>query len=442
MSDNTVYALSTAAGKSGVAVFRVSGSDALAVVRCLTALDAGAVVPRHAYFTSLHDLAGEVLDHALVLYFKAPASFTGEDTVEIHSHGSRAVIAAVLENLGRLDGFRLAEPGEFSKRAFYNGKMDLTEAEGLADLIDAETREQQKYALRQMEGGLKNLYDGWREKLVEILAYLEAYIDFPDEELPSDLVDKLENTVFKVNGEIAAHLGQNNAGERLREGFRVVIAGEPNAGKSSLLNALARREAVIVSDIAGTTRDVIKESVEIKGIKLNFLDTAGIRDSGYDEIEKIGIEKSRAAVKTADVVIFLSDATVDGEKEKDLLSLLDGKKSVIAVNKSDIGKYEKDGINICAKTGENVDKLLEKVIGLLDNDGMYEKGIITNERHIAALKECVGLINDAIAAYEIMPSECIAVDIYAASSALGRITGKSVGDDVIDEIFSRFCVGK
>ena len=157
MSDNTVYALSTAAGKSGVAVFRVSGSDALAVVRCLTALDAGAVVPRHAYFTSLHDLAGEVLDHALVLYFKAPASFTGEDTVEIHSHGSRAVIAAVLENLGRLDGFRLAEPGEFSKRAFYNGKMDLTEAEGLADLIDAETREQQKYALRQMEGALKNL---------------------------------------------------------------------------------------------------------------------------------------------------------------------------------------------------------------------------------------------------------------------------------------------
>ena len=172
MSDNTVYALSTAAGKSGVAVFRVSGSDALAVVRCLTALDAGAVVPRHAYFTSLHDLAGEVLDHALVLYFKAPASFTGEDTVEIHSHGSRAVIAAVLENLGRLDGFRLAEPGEFSKRAFYNGKMDLTEAEGLADLIDAETREQQKYALRQMEGGLKNLYDGWREKLVEILPLL------------------------------------------------------------------------------------------------------------------------------------------------------------------------------------------------------------------------------------------------------------------------------
>ena len=210
MSDNTVYALFTAAGKSGVAVFRVSGSDALAVVRCLTALDAGAVVPRHAYFTSLHDLAGEVLDHALVLYFKAPASFTGEDTVEIHSHGSRAVIAAVLENLGRLDGFRLAEPGEFSKRAFYNGKMDLTEAEGLADLIDAETREQQKYALRQMEGGLKNLYDGWREKLVEILAYLEAYIDFPDEELPSDLVDKLEFAFLTMpvrTASFAARLG-------------------------------------------------------------------------------------------------------------------------------------------------------------------------------------------------------------------------------------------
>lgn len=265
MDNKTIYALSTVCGKSGVAVVRISGDDAVSAVRKMTNLPAD-LKPRYAYFSALrHPVTRETLDHALVLYFKAPHSFTGEDVVEFQIHGSRAVVNSVLDALAAFSSFRLAEPGEYSKRAFYNGKMDLTEAEGLADLIDAETSEQQKYAMRQMEGGLKNLYEDWREKLLTILAHLEAYIDFPEEEIPSDVVDTMMNDVFKLSSAISKHLQGDNIGERLREGFRVVIVGPPNAGKSSLLNAVARREAVIVSDIAGTTRDAIDIHLDLKG---------------------------------------------------------------------------------------------------------------------------------------------------------------------------------
>ena len=428
MSDNTVYALSTAAGKSGVAVFRVSGSDALAVVRCLTALDAGAVVPRHAYFTSLHDLAGEVLDHALVLYFKAPASFTGEDTVEIHSHGSRAVIAAVLENLGRLDGFRLAEPGEFSKRAFYNGKMDLTEAEGLADLIDAETREQQKYALRQMEGGLKNLYDGWREKLVEILAYLEAYIDFPDEELPSDLVDKLENTVFKVNGEIAAHLGQTNA------------------GKSSLLNALARREAVIVSDIAGTTRDAIDIYMDLNGYPVIFTDTAGLRETD-EQIEKKGIEIAYDKAASADLVIALTDGQkVDFSPFEKLKSVCKDK-IIYVVNKADKLSEKRCSelagagyMVISAKNQSGLENLLAEISRRIAETFTASSGaLITRRRY----REVLNNVFKHLERFSLnKPVELAAEDVRLAAREIGRITGRIEVDEILDKIFGSFCIGK
>lgn len=228
--------------------------------------DTTAIKPRYAYFVSLKDVKnGNTLDKCHILYFKAPNSFTGEDIVEIQTHGSKAVISGVLSGLSELEGYRMAEPGEFSKRAFYNGKMDLTEAEGLADLIDAETSEQQKYAMRQMEGGLKNLYDDWREQLLKILAHLEAFIDFPEEEIPSSVMSDMKNNVFKLENSVHDHLKGDNIGERLREGFRVVIVGPPNAGKSSLLNAIANREAVIVSDIAGTTRDAIDIHLDIKG---------------------------------------------------------------------------------------------------------------------------------------------------------------------------------
>ena len=253
MDNQTIYALSTVFGKSGVAVIRISGDRAFQIIGQMTRLSPSGIKPRYAYFTDLLSVPEkQVLDKCLLLYFKAPHSFTGEDIVELQIHGSKAVISGVLSSLSRLEGFRMAEPGEYSKRAFYNGKMDLTQAEGLADLIDAETAEQQKYAMRQMEGGLKNLYESWREELLTVMAHLEAYIDFPDEEIPEDTVFKLEDTVFKLKEAIKAHLSGDTIGERLREGFRVVIVGPPNAGKSSLLNAVVNREAAIVSDIAGT----------------------------------------------------------------------------------------------------------------------------------------------------------------------------------------------
>ena len=221
MDNQTIYALSTVYGKSGVAVIRVSGAKAKEAVAKLTNLKEKSLKPRYAYFTDIKDIVSrETLDKCLLLYFKAPHSFTGEDIVEFQTHGSKAVIASVLENLSKIPDFRMAEPGEFSRRAFHNGKMDLTEAEGLADLIDSETSEQQKYAMRQMEGGLKNLYDGWREELIKIMAYLEAYIDFPDEDIPQELVDKLLNDVFKLKSAISEHLNTDSIGERLREGFR------------------------------------------------------------------------------------------------------------------------------------------------------------------------------------------------------------------------------
>ena len=306
MTNKTIYALSTVYGKSGVAIIRISGNKALNAIKQMTEIKTENIKPRYAYFSDVKD-GNNLLDKALVLYFKSPNSFTGEDVVEFQVHGSKAVISSVLECLSRIDGFRLAEAGEFSKRAFYNQKMDLTEAEGLADLIDSETSEQQKYAIRQIEGSLKGLYEGWRKELLTIMAHLEAYIDFPDEDIPSDIVDNMQNTVFKVVEAIEKHLSSGNIGERLRDGFRVVILGEPNAGKSSLLNAIAKREAVIVSDIEGTTRDAIDIHLDINGYPVTFTDTAGLRKT-TEKIEQKGIEIAYSKAKDADVVVCLFDA--------------------------------------------------------------------------------------------------------------------------------------
>ena len=255
---STIFALASASGRAGVAVFRVSGPNAQAVFDRLCR-PANQPVPREAVLREIvHPQTGDVLDRALVLWFPSPRSFTGEDVVEIHLHGGRAIIHAVAESLGALPDFRLAEAGEFTRRAFENGKLDLTEAEALIDLINAETEAQRRQALRQHDGALRRLYDGWREKLVRSLAYLEASIDFAEEDLPSDMEARQKATLAALAQDIAAHLDDGHRGERLRDGFSIAILGAPNAGKSSLLNALARREAAIVSSTAGTTRDVIE----------------------------------------------------------------------------------------------------------------------------------------------------------------------------------------
>ena len=366
MDNKTIYALSTTFGKSGVAVIRISGAKAKSVISQMTSLDEQSIKPRYAYFIDLQDINHQcTIDKCLLLYFKAPCSFTGEDIVELQTHGSKAVIKSVLENLSQLPDFRMAEAGEFSKRAFYNGKMDLTEAEGLADLIDAETSVQQKYAIRQMEGNLKNLYEEWRSSLVEIMAYLEAFIDFPDEEIPHDVVEKINNTVFKLKSAINQHLSSDNIGERLREGFRVVIVGRPNAGKSSLLNAIAQRDVVIVSDIEGTTRDAIDIHLDVKGYPVTITDTAGIRET-EEAIEKQGVEE-----------IIASGRAIDSIKQ--IAKEIESKNYFIAGNGAIIYDMKKDEI-IYEKTLSK-EKVLEIIKICEENSISYN---VYTEREILA----------------------------------------------------------
>lgn len=447
MDNQTIYALSTVYGKSGVAVIRVSGAKAKEAVAKLTNLKEKSLKPRYAYFTDIKDIVSrETLDKCLLLYFKAPHSFTGEDIVEFQTHGSKAVIASVLENLSKIPDFRMAEPGEFSRRAFHNGKMDLTEAEGLADLIDSETSEQQKYAMRQMEGGLKNLYDGWREELIKIMAYLEAYIDFPDEDIPQELVDKLLNDVFKLKSAISEHLNTDSIGERLREGFRVVIVGPPNAGKSSLLNTVVNREAAIVSSIAGTTRDAVDVHLDIKGYPVMFTDTAGIREV-EEEIEKQGIEIAFRKIADADLVLCLFDASKDSVQIFDNIKNSFKNKAIYVANKSDNLTFEqcsnlkKQGcVVISAKHKQGIADLMEVIYQQIKERFTTNSNLlITRQRYREALAETLDNLERFSFDKEI---ELSAEDIRLAARGLGKITGRIEVDDILNKIFGSFCIGK
>ena len=443
MDNKTIYALSTVYGKSGVAIVRISGDKALQAVSKMTDIDKETIKARYAYFTNIKDLSGNLLDKSLVLYFMSPHSFTGEDVVEFHIHGSKAVISSVLENLSLIEDFRLAEAGEFSKRAFYNNKMDLTEAEGLADLIDSETSEQQKYALRQMEGHLKDLYEGWRSKLLEVLAHIEAYIDFPEEELPKDITENLQNTVFKVKEDITKHLNGNNIGERLRDGFRVVILGEPNAGKSSLLNAIAQREAVIVSEIEGTTRDAIDIHLDIDGYPVIFTDTAGLRRTS-EEIEQKGIAIAYDKAKDADIVICLFDSLKNIPQEFDFV---DENKKIYVANKDDklndeqkIFLNNKGYILISAKYHQGIDILLKSISDKIKDKFSSNSGLlITRQRYREALRNTVNYLSEFNFNKEI---ELSAEDIRLACREIGKITGRIEVDEILDKIFGSFCIGK
>ena len=445
MDNKTIYALSTVFGKSGVAIIRISGSEAAKVVSAMT--DIKNIRPRYAYFTTLHHYkTSAVLDKCLLLYLKAPNSFTGEDIVELQIHGSRAVIESVIDSLASIPDFRLAEPGEFSKRAFYNQKMDLTEAEGLADLIDAETSEQQKYAIRQMEGSLKNLYDGWRQTLVGLLAHLEAYIDFPDEDIPQNLTENMQNTVFKIVDDIENHLKDNVAGERLREGYRVVVVGPPNAGKSSLLNTIAKREAVIVSDIAGTTRDAVDIHLDLGGYPVIFTDTAGLRET-EELIEQKGIEIAYHKISDADLVICLFDASTDSVQQFDNIAKSFKNKMILVANKSDkltneqCSKLQSEGcLVISAKQYKSVISLLQQIEYKIKSS--FTSGsnlLITRSRYREALINVITYLREFGFNKEI---ELTAEDIRLAVRELGKITGRVEVDEILDKIFGSFCIGK
>lgn len=437
----TIFALATPPGKGGVAVLRISGSRAGEALRTLSGKDLPG--PRTASLRPLRDpQSGETIDRALVLWFPAPASFTGEDVVELHVHGGRAVSAALADALSALPECRPAEPGEFSRRAFENGKLDLTEAEAIADLVAAETAAQRRQALRQLDGALGQLYEDWRTRLLRALAHLEAEIDFSDEELPADMSLAVRPVLAALIEEIAAHLNDAGRGERLREGVQIAIVGPPNAGKSSLLNLLARRDVAIVSEQAGTTRDVIEVHLDLGGWPVTLADTAGMRETA-DAIEREGVRRAEDRARRADLRLAVLDATASDTPA--MLQKLIAPGDIVALNKIDLTPdvtAPPEAFPISVRTGAGIDALLkllqQRVASLLDGGGMP----LTRQRHRQALEECLAALKRAQAQADRGLPELLAEDVRLAARALGRITGRVDVEDMLDIIFREFCIGK
>lgn len=441
MNDETIFALASAAGRAGIAVVRVSGPQTAHVLRALGCRVPAPRAATRARFLS-HD--GTAIDDGLLLWFPAPRSFTGEDVAELHVHGGRAVLEHLSETLAEIDDVRPAEPGEFTRRAFENGKLDLTQAEGLADLIDAETRAQQRQALRQMGGALKEIYDDWRHRLVQALAHLEAVIDFPDEDLPEDTAGRLWGEVADLQTAIAAHLDDNHRGERTRSGVHVAIIGPPNAGKSSLLNALVRRDAAIVSEIPGTTRDVIEVHLDLGGYAVTIADTAGLR-AADNVIEDEGIRRAHARAKDADLKIALFDGAQFPLRDAETEALRDAQ-TLTVVNKADLLSNPRTfdratGFHfISVKTGFGLAELLAALEERVRSASETGTGApLTRARHRAALEECRDALDRAAAAP--LP-ELAAEDLRLAARALGRLTGRVDVEEILDVVFRDFCIGK
>ena len=445
----TIFALSSGRGKAGIAVIRISGPG---TSRALEQLAGGVTEPRKLILRTLKSPStDELLDQALVAWFPGPHSFTGEDMAELHIHGGLAVIEGVLSALGVLDGFESAEPGAFTRRAFYNGKLDLVAIEGLADLIDAETEAQHRQAVRQMEGQLGALYENWRQSLIQVLAYVEATLDFPDEDdVPVRVSEQLRETLRQVLEEIKIHLDDNRRGERLRSGVRVVIAGPPNVGKSSLLNCLAQRDAAIVSSQAGTTRDIIEVHLNLGGMPVILVDTAGIHESA-DDIEKQGIERAQAQSKQADILLWLceaSDKRFQGANLADSDLIDAGVEPDLVFTKADLaepGEVRSGAEAVClisVKTGEGIEALLDYLKGQAQElVGTGHEAVLTRTRHRQALVDCCGYLEQAIA-QNADAEELNAEDIRLAARALGRITGRVDVEAVLDVVFADFCIGK
>ena len=463
MDDATIYALGTPtpsrAHPGAISVIRLSGPrapDALvflteprAFARGHSARDPALPEPRRmALRTLLDPVSGEAIDRGLVVWFEAPNSETGEMMGELHLHGGRAVVGAALEAIRRLGFCRLAEPGEFTRRAFEHGKLDLTEAEGIADLVAAETDQQRRQALQQMDGALHQLYEDWRTLGLRTLAHLEAAIDFPDEDLPAGIADAVREGITQLRDEIGAHL-KDQRGERLREGLHIAIIGPPNAGKSSLLNLLARREAAIVSETAGTTRDVIEVHLDLGGWPVVLADTAGLRES-VDAIEQEGVRRAKARAEQADLRVLVLDASGDWKGAMQMLTASterwDAARDIVVVNKVDLATIDAVGmVPLSAKSGAGLPELLarvEKSAGLLMQEGA-QGGMgappLTRARHREALSEAHQSLGRALVAHEIALA---AEDLRLALRAIGRITGTVRIDELLDVIFRDFCIGK
>ena len=444
---STIFALSTPPGRSGVAVVRLSGPETGATLRYLTQGDLPP--PRQAVLRRLYDAESETLDRGLVLWFPAPRSFTGEDMAELQVHGSHAVIQEITTCLATSHGLTPAEPGAFTRRAFDNAKLDLTEVEGLADLIEAETTAQRRQALRQLDGYLSTLVTDWRTRLTRTLAHFEAAIDFSDEDLPETLMSALNQEIADLEKAIAAVLEDNRRGERLRDGFRIAILGAPNAGKSSLLNALVRRDAAIVADTAGTTRDVVEVHMDLGGYPVMLADTAGLRVQSVkaDPIEKEGIRRALNRAADADLKLALFDSTDPGSPDTASLSLVDEDTLVVATKIDKCLEEEPETMGaypcfaISAETGRGLNPLLTAIRQAVANraDSGNSAPAITRARHRQALDET----QEALRRAQTAPlPELAAEDLRLASRSLGRITGSVDVEDLLDVIFADFCIGK
>ncbi len=440
MSD-TIFALSSGAPPAGVAILRISGPSAFAAGERL-----GGPLPaaRRAALRHLVDAStGASIDEGLVLAFPKPASFTGEDVVELHVHGGRAVVAAVLAALGRMEGLRLAEPGEFTRRAFLAGRLDLTEVEGLSDLIAAETEEQRRQALRQARGETRRAVEGWMSTLLHARARIEAELDFSDEESVAGAFSAgVRAEIDVVRGALNEAL--RGGGERVRDGFTVIILGAPNAGKSSLLNALARRDAAIVAAEPGTTRDLVEVDIALDGLAVRLVDTAGIRD-GAGPVEAEGIRRARTRAASSDLALWLwADPAWAGPDP----SAVDGPPTLIVATKCDLIDSEAERIRdasdhrISVVTGAGLDGLLAHVAArLAASAGPAESRLVTRERHRRAMGDALSALN-AAAAVPLPSGEIVAEHLRQATDALGRITGTVDVEDVLDLVFREFCIGK
>ena len=438
-----IYALSSGRGPSGIAIIRLSGEDTIKIAEIITKkknINAKEINLCKFYDPSNNNL----VDEGLLLLFPSPNSFTGDNLAEFHVHGSNAVVTKFLNVLSEQSNCRLAEPGEFTKIAFQNNKIDLLEAESIGDLIHSETELQRQQAIKLVQGNASNYYNNLREKLIKSLAYIEAQIDFAEDDLPDNVLKKVQSSILEVNDDIKKILNDNKIGEKIREGFRVAIIGEVNAGKSSLLNLLSKREAAIVSEEEGTTRDVIETYLNIDGYPVILTDTAGIRET-KSEVEKKGILLALSKYREADLNLIVIDNTSKALNTK-IKSLINDN-SIIVLNKSDIDSNQthnfKNSVLVSVKENKNIDELVIKIKKQLSKKFILPNNIlITRERHRVKLKKCLNEIDNFLKKDQKKDIEMAAEDLRLATRHLGEIVGKVDVEEILGSIFKDFCIGK
>ncbi|SMC91438.1 tRNA modification GTPase [Sporomusa malonica] len=459
-SDDTISAIATAIGEGGIGIVRVSGSKAVAIADKLfigkTGKRAADILSHQVVYGDIVDPgSGETIDEAILIIMRGPRSYTREDIVEIHCHGGPVPLRRILDLTLTL-GARLAEPGEFTKRAFLSGRLDLAQAEAVIDIIRSKTDASLRVAVGNLSGTLSGEIKHLRHDILKMIAQLEAAIDFPEEDIEEAAAADVAELIVKANAEIGKLLSTAQTGRILREGLATVIVGKPNVGKSSLLNALLREKRAIVTDIPGTTRDIIEEYVNIRGIPLKIIDTAGIRET-TDVVEKIGVERAKELVNQADLILLLLDASMPlSAEDRAVLELLAGRQAIILVNKSDLPSLlefeelkkaagNRLVLKISVTQGDGLAEL-EQAIADLVYSGHVSQGeaaFVNNVRHADALRHTSQRLEEALATIEAgMPPDCIVVDLRAAWEKLGEITGDTVGEDIIDQIFTQFCIGK